>query len=123
MAGQHSVLLRCASSLFEGENKFSLFCKKTEYLLSQSARLTAHLRENKASQDEVRRGPALYVHGYEPVWRAQADSQLPLHALLQHPHLRLQGSQSSTLLRMCFSKAVNRAACASSMHIHEFNSS
>ena len=71
---------------------------------SGTAGFAAHLREDKASQDEVGWRPALYVHGYEPVGRAQAHSQLPLHAFLQHPHLRLQGCQCSALCEMCLHK-------------------
>ena len=41
-----------------------------------------HLREDEPSQDEVGRRPALYVHRYEAMWRAQAHSQLLLHTLL-----------------------------------------
>ena len=80
----------------------------------ESPRHTAHLREDKASQDEVRRRPALYVYRYEPVWRAEVYSQFPLHTFLQHPHLRLQDISRSFLMDFLSLHAVDRAALGKS---------
>ena len=73
----------------------------------------AHLREDQAAKNEVGRRPALNVHRNQAVRRAQADPQLALHTLLQHPHLSLR---SIALLRkLCWRRTVyilHAAMCA-----------